>query len=237
MPYNRYNKKPFKKSYKKRYNSMTPKQVASIARSVGRQDKPVREIRFWNSATPTLTTSTLGASFSTMELSAIPQGDDLDERTGNKIYMSGVKTTITFKNFSAQSRFVRVSVVKNRNVAGDLLDTSASWSDIYQGVNYNDLGASVTLLDAQAPLNRDVLEVFYDKVFTLAPVGNERDNYQFTKYIPINRKFEYGDEGNPTTTLSGQLYLIIHLIKPDFTVGNSDATDVVHMSRVFYKDA
>lgn len=229
-------KKPYKKTYKKKqaidYNT-----IAKIARSVTRADKPVREKRFWNSATPTLTTSTLGASFSSMELSSIPQGDDLDERTGNKIYISGVKTTISMKNFAPQSRFVRISIVKNRNKAGDLLDTSTSWSDLYQGVNYNDLGASVTLLDAQAPLNRDVLEIFYDKVFTLALVGQERDNYQFTKYIRINRKFEYGDEGDPTTSLSGQLYLIAHVIKPDFAVGNSDATDVVHMSRVFYKDA
>lgn len=229
------NRKNYRKNYKPR-NTLTPATVAKIARQVSREDKPVRECRFWNSGTPTLTTATLAASFNTMELSIISQGDDLNNRTGSKIYMSGVKIDVTIKNFAPQSRLVRISVVKNRNRAGDLLDTTA-WSDIYQGTTYADRTADARILDSQSPLNKDVLEIFYDKVFRVAQTEDTNDSIHFTKYIPINRKFEYGDDGTTNVALSGQLYLILHVIKPDFAAGTSDATDVIAMSRVFFKDA
>lgn len=233
----------YKKRYtKKPYRPLTAHSVAKIARSVTRADKPVREIRFTNDGNggrpgPTLDTSTLANSFKVLELSNIVQGDDLNDRTGSKIYMSGVKLSITLKNFSTQSRLVRLMCVKNRNKAGDLLDVGGSWSDLFQNVDYTDRTADARILDAQSPLNRDVLEIFYDKTFQLSPTQDPKDSMQLSKYIPINRKFEYGDDGTTNVTLSGQLYFIMHVIKPDFGAGTADATDVITYARVFFKDA
>lgn len=237
MPSYAKSKPAYKKRYsKKPYRPLTANTVAKIARSVTRADKPVREIRFWNAATPTLDTASIANSFKKLELTEIEQGDSLDNRTGAKIYMSGVKVSVTMKNFSTQTRLVRLSLVKNRNRAGDLLDTT-SYTDLYQGTGFQNRGADVSILDSQSPLNKDVLEILYDKVFYLSSTGEPRDAIQFTKYIRVNRKFEYGDDGLTNVALSGQLYWIMHVIKPDFATGNTDATDVITMARVFFKDA
>lgn len=241
MPFYR---KPYtkKSTYRRPYRRpMTTKRVAKIARHVTRVDKPVREIRFVNDGNagrpgPTFSTLVLSDSFKTLELSNIAQGTDKDNRIGNKIWMSGVKVSITMKNFSTQSRFFRLMLVKNRNRAGDLLDTTA-WSDLYQDVNFNDQGADGRILDAQSPLNKDVVEIFYDRVFQLSPSADPKDSFAFTKWIRVNRKFEYGDDGSPNVALTGQLYWIMHVIQPDFGTGTADASDCITYARVFFKDA
>lgn len=243
MPYSYASKKSYSRSYgkKKGYNKgpsskVTRSDVVKIARQVSRKSLPTREARFpLDNVAATFHTGALANSFKYAVLTALEQGDQQNQRTGDKCYYAGAKFRFSCSNPLTVARAVRVIFARNINRNGDLLDVS-TWTDLYTKNDETDRTADMKSGDLTSPLNTGVLEIFFDKTYHVRPdsTGLPLD---ISGYVKLNRKVEWDNLGtNYATVSNGSIYAIFHLIEPtDATSTSVSAFNA--MIRVFYKDA
>lgn len=227
-----YRRRPY---YKRK--PMNPYTVAKIAKRVVNSQKPFREARFnlWHP----LDTSVLANSFGIDHLTDIQIGNEVDNRTGKSIFLKGIKFNVSLTNNSlGKPRVVRCLVVHTRNKDGDLLDTS-TWTDLYTSNTFGDRPADAKSGDIVFPINRDILDVYYDRLVTLSTETSFRGCAQFSKYLKINRKVTYDDSGSPgigPQLTSGRFYVIFHVCEPDDTL-DASVVRITGLARVFFTDA
>lgn len=229
-------RRPYRRPYYKR-RPVNKSTVAKIAKKVAYSTRPKRECRF-NIFHP-LDSSLVATSFGVDHLTDIQQGLEVDNRSGKTIFLKGIKFNVSFaNNSSTKPRALRFLLVHTRNRDGDLLDTT-SWTDLYQSSTFADRPADSKSGDIVSPINRDILDVYFDKVFTLSAETANHASTLFSKYIKIGRQVHYDDSGSPGASpqlTSGRFYSIVHLCEPDDTV-SADVLRVTGMARVFYSDA
>lgn len=235
MPaYARSSKKPYRKrTYKKR--PITAQRVAQIARKVAYKAQPIRECRmhFFKN----LKTSVLNDSFSVTDLSNISIGDNVDERHGKAIYITGAKF-----NFSAvassgltKPKVLRVILCRTVNRDGDLLDFS-TWTDLYQSTTFGDRTADALVGDITFPLNTDIIQPLYDKTYRLMGTNTDSCTLQLSKFMRIGQKIVYDDDGATAQPINGKLYLIIHLCEAG-TVFTVNEVSIDGLLRIFFRDS
>lgn len=241
MPY--ASKKSYSRTYgkKKGYSKgpsskVTKSDVVKIAKQVAHKAMPTREARFpLDNVSATFHTNTVANAFKYAVLTALEQGDQDNQRTGDKCYFSGAKFRFSCTNPNSAPRAVRVIFCRNINRNGDLLDVS-TWSDLYTKNDETDRSADNKSGDLTHPLNTGVLQIFYDKTFHVRPdsTGLPLD---VSGYVKINQKVTWDNLGTSYSTVSsGIIFAIFHLIEPTDTL-SATVSPFNAMVRVFYKDA
>lgn len=229
MPFKVNRKRTYRrKTYRKPY---AKKSVAKTAKAVVRKLEPTREIRFTDggalagNVTPTNT-------FSSEIISAISLGDDLKSRTGPEIYVSGMKVDLVIMNRDFNStRGFRFMCVKNRNPA-DTLDV-VSYSDLYEGTNfqkYTPLGFGE---EFHLPINRDVLKVIADKKFVVKPTSQGAVRCSF--WIPIKQIWKYKTVYSSDNITTGTVYVICQAVDLSGVVLTSTC-DFNWVGRLYFKN-
>lgn len=217
-----------RKTYKK---AVTAKDAYRIAKRVTRANQPRRESRF--NFSKVMSTSAVANSFLTSDVTIISQGDTFNSRSGNQVYISGVKLNYCINNPHTAPRGLRLMVVKDINMNTDVLDIT-TWTNLFTGSSFGDQVATGTNQDSSFPLNTGVLKVMFDRTYYLAP--NSEGFKMISQYIPIKQRVTYSDLGSTTTNVdSGSIYVIAHLLEstgtPSGTSSDSDGT-----LRVFFRD-
>lgn len=222
-----YRKKPTKK--------ITKSAVVKIAKQVANKSKPTREARFWlDNSVSQFHTNLVGNAFKYAVLTSLEQGDQDNQRTGDRIWLGGCKIRVSCTNPLTVPRALRVIVCQNRNANGDLLDVGG-WSDLYTNNAESDSAATNKSHDITAPLNSNI-RVFYDKTFHIRPnsMGLPLD---LDTFVRINKKIVYDNLGiSYSAVSSGTVFAIFHLIEPT-DVLDPTPSPFSAMIRVFYKDA
>lgn len=233
MPYKRNNNT--KKTYTKR-SMPTANYIAKIAKSVTNKEKPTREARFaLDNSVTTFHTNVLANAFKYSVLNAIAQGNQPNERTGDRIYISGAKVNFMCANAHTSPRALRVMCVANQNRNGDLLDLS-TFTDLFTSYAESDRTADNKSGDIVHPIN-EIAKIYFDKVFLIPPDSSGGAGVHKTIWIPIRRTVVYDNLGTSAVTISnGSLYLIFHLCEPDDTL-SATISGFHCLTRVFYKDA
>lgn len=228
------NRKTHRKGYKKAYTKKTKAgQVASIAKSVTLSLKPSKEIRF-NPAVATLISTTVPQSFLNIWLTNINKGTQVNERTGNKIHVKGVRYSFSFSNDHTKTRVVRFMIVKTINMSGDTLDIT-NYSDIYQASNFANRTPDAKAGDLTTTINPSILKVYCDKHYKCPP--NTEGTTEITGYCPINLNTTYDDAGATTALMSGKLWLIVQSIEVANDAPVAANNHLYGCARVFYRDA
>lgn len=236
MPFYR---KPYakKSTYRRPYRRqpMTTKRVAKIARHVTRVDKPTKEYRKNNGGTlNTLTPPNSGIHY--LNLVDISPGDLKDQRTSNKIYLAGIKLTMSLQNDSVTApRYCRVLLLHTTNRDGDLLDVSG-WTDLLQDNDRADYTPTGLSGDSVCPINTDIVKPLYDRVWKLGKDGDSSSAVHIQKWIPVRQYVRYDNEGGSPMVTSGLYYLVLMMIEPS-NVASSTPLKYNYMTRLFFKDA
>lgn len=238
MPYRKTYRKPYpKRNNKKKYvkRPLSTYQVAKIARRVVHKQAPTKEFRFNGGGT--LDTNLLSASFHHKDCMLITAGDHKDDRTSNRIYVSGIKLNLSLANDSTtRPRCVRVMMVHTTNRNGDLLDVSGTWTDLFQDDTFNDYTATGLSGDAVVPINTDIVRPDLDINMMLNAEAQPGSAKVYSKWIPIKRYVYFDNDGSTTTSTSGKTWFILHLCEPDNTTSPSTVR-YNYMARLFFKDA
>lgn len=220
---------------RKRYNKggKKNKKLIQTIRKEHHKMVPSQQIRFTadmsllGSATPT-------ATFNWLELSGyFAQGTLHNQKMCDKLYVSGLKLTISaLNNNPNSSKIVRVMVVRNKNPA-DTLDSSG-WSDIYETELFAPYAPTGLMKDSVRPINTDVLAVHHDSKFTL-PIKTERIK-TYSVWVPIKRKWTYKTVANSTNVSNGKTFLIIQAVDAQLTgTPPVTTTDISYFARLYYK--
>lgn len=235
-----YSQKSYKKSrYQKKKNytkrPMTAYQVATIARRVAYKSQPVKECRFLFDKG--LKTNVLADSFQYSDITNIPVGTLQDERIGGAVYISGVKVNISFgvAVASTQPKAIRLMLVRTINRDADLLDLT-TWTDLFTSTTYADRTADALIGDITAPINTDIVRPLYDQVIRFNPTNTDSSSFVFSKYMKINQKVLYDNDGATSQPINGKIYLIAHLCEFGLT-SSANAVQMNGILRVFYRDA
>lgn len=236
MPVYNYSKKPFKKNYKKNYKkAITEKDVARIARNVSQANKLTKEKRFYTYTV--LKTDVLANSFALLDITNIDEGLEADQRVGRKIVYNGFKYNITIDNNRVEERYIRLMVLQARN-ANDPPDLSG-WTDLYQDTNYQNRTADMLAGDTVYPINRDVWNVYMDKLIKLSSASTDGSSKVVSGYLRFNKRIEYDNEGAGANVpiQGGQIYFIAHACEV-YAPSGSTATGTGFMAllRAFFKD-
>lgn len=240
MPYYTRSKSRYsRKSYGRRYGRRRPvttRTVAKIAKRVVNKSHPMRELR---KVLPnaTMDTNILANSFNLVSLTDISTGDNIDNRTGNRIFLAGVKMSLSFANDSAtRPRALRLMVLQLINRDAEVLDT-ATWTDLYQSTNYTYRTATATSADLVYPLNTDLVKPLMDTTIRISTETAKDSAYIFQKYLPIRKYVEYdGYGGSPYDVHTGRFVFLAHLCEPDDTVSPSTVR-ASGLFRIFFRDA
>lgn len=209
--------------------SSTTSQVKSIIRSSNK----AKEKRFDNNGA--LATNVLATSFAFVNLTDIAQGIVLNTRLQDEITINYVHIALSLHNNSSlKAKFIRIMLVKERSSRGIVLDTT-NWTNLFEGTDFLNRTADALSGDISSPLNRDVLDIIFDKVVVIKP---ELIGAMYIKRkIRVNRKVKYntisGEADNPNT---GRLYYIVHVMEGD-NASSSVIINLESMARVFFKDS
>lgn len=232
-------RKNYNTNYRKKNNNknkatkMTYRTVAKIARSVNYRARPTKELRTHLYGT-LIANGTVAQSFLVAVPTTIALGDQENQRTGNRVYLSGIKLNGAFLNNGIVTRGMRLIVCHNKNADGNLLDT-VTWSDLFTNLSKADRPADKQIGDYIHPLNTDILDVLVDRQIQLKP--ESEGAYTFNLYIPIKKYQTYDALGATTGITSGLYYIIYHLCELDNDLTRSTTVNVDSMSRLFFKDA
>lgn len=189
-----------------------------------------QENRYSTGANLTGSPSVAG-SFSVLDIHNIAQGSQLNQKASEKIYVSGAQVTIAAANKHTDARVLRVMLVQNRNPA-DTLDTT-TLTDLYETEAFAPKTPDGLQGDANAPINRDVLRVLYDKRFVLKPATEQC--YNFKLWMPIKRYWLYKTVANNNAIASGKTYLVVQSLEVDGSL-STNLTVYNAMVRLFYKN-
>lgn len=235
MPYAR--RRPASRSSKKKTYSKKPRKVTlatvkKVAKSVVTKLTPKREIRFHNFGF--FNTGTFSQSWGLVNLNNIALGTQDNQRTGDKIYMSGFHTVFAIRNTSGLPRSFRIIVLKDMNRNGDVLDITGL-DNLFTDVSELDRQADGLVGDITSPINSNY-KVFYHKQMLLEPEQLGKD-YVFKKFIPLKQLVRYDNLGaQPTTPQSGNIRLLWKVEEFTSTPSGSNV-QYEAFQRVYYRDA
>lgn len=205
------------------------KKIAKIARQVHNKEEPVREIRF--ALAKACSTTAIANGMHSVSIGNISQGDQRNQRSGNKIYMSGAKVSLHIENGDTSSRTVRCMILQARAVsnAPDVI----TYTNLYATSAYVAQGPSFVNYDTTLPVNRDVWKVICDKKFSIGPssqVGSIVKDF----WCPIKKTLRYQTIGSNTT--DDRIYFIYEVIQDD-NATNTAVSQISYMLQVYFKDA
>lgn len=218
------------KNTKKNYKKKAPKSLIKQAKFTERylqKKEPSREIR--EAFTAGLHSVAVANSFVNKELTNIASGTQINQKTANSIYMSGVQITGSFSNNSTVTRGLRFIILREKNPS-DTLDF-VTYSELYEDYTFSPRTPDRYSGDFNSPLNRDIFEILCDKRFILPP------KIEGTKVVkwwcPIKRKVTYKTVANSNNASNGKIYAIAHLCE---LTNAADAQTVVFdsMMRIFF---
>lgn len=227
------NYKKSKPAYRKKARKpMTPATVAKIARKVTHKERPVKEIRYSLSSLDMQTSGPVTNFTRHATLTTLVQGDQINQRTGDTIFVSGVRMKLSVCNRDTTSRLLRVMLLRPNNPSA--LADLVAYSDVYENFDYVERAPNASLQDATANINLDQYVVHYDNTFRLPPYTQAGPTLKDV-WIPIARKVEYETVASTNVT-NGRIYLVWELIQPD-NILTADITTVSIQTRMFFKDA
>lgn len=143
----------------------------------------------------------VGVLQNTSMFHAIVKGTDVGDRTGDKIFVKGIRLRGTFYNPNdgttggADVGRIRLSVLENKRPGS--LQTDNTWisqSADNSPVNYVGTGVAAQMVLQYNPFK---FKVYFDKVYPLKMKGtgsNEPKTVIINEYIKINRYFTFNNE-------------------------------------------
>jgi len=220
-----------KKTYSKKYSKkLTVATVKKVAKSVVTKLAPKREIRFHSFGM--LNTGTFSQSWGTVLLSNIALGTQDNQRTGDKVYLSGFQTVFALRNSSAVARSFRIIVLKDLNRNGDILDIT-NLDNLFTDTSEADRPADGLIGDVTSPINSNY-KVFFHRQMVIEPetVGK---SVIFRRFIPLKQLVRYDNLGSqPVQT--GNIRILWKLEEfASIPSGANLQYETFH--RVFYRDA
>lgn len=227
---------PFKKSFRKRpYRKRRTAKKQSLNKAVKKvvfKAKPKREERFY--LDKDFSTSVLANSFQNHTISNVAQGDQFNQRSGKRIYVSGVRATLAIQNNSTvKAKFLRLMLLRGKDARGTTLDLT-TWTNLYRDENFVDTTARADGVDVTYPLNTGLVQVLFDHVYKI-PIESEGTMY-INRFIPIKRYLTYDSLGTGNIPTTGQYHLIAHICDGD-DVTTATVVKARGMYRLHFKDA
>lgn len=219
-----------KKAYKKK--TQQKKALTKAIKKVVNKSKPKREKRFFFNSD--LFTSVTANSFAYNTITNIEQGDQLNQRDGKKVYMSGLRLSLAVQSNSAvKTKFLRVMLVQNRQAQGSVLNLT-TFGNLLRNETFVDIAPTQTSADVTYTLNTSLLRVYFDRTYRV--LMESEGSTLINRYIPIKKTLNYDNVGSGNVPTNGEIYLILHLTEGD---DDPSATTVKArgMIRTFYKDA
>lgn len=220
-----------RKTYRKK-KTARKSALTKAVKKVVYKTRPKREERFF--VNKDFSTDTIANAFDTQVISNIAQGDQFNQRDGKRIYVSGVRLTFASQsNSTVKAKYLRLMVLRNKNSAGGTLDTTG-FTNLLRNENFVDWPAQNHSLDITYPLNTNLLQIYFDKVYKILPEAE--GNLYINRYVPIKRVLHYEGLGSGNVPTNGELFVVAHLCDGD------DVTTVTTikaraMYRIHYKDA
>ena len=142
----------------------------------------------------TVITTSISSTGAITNLSAIAQGDAINQRTGNSVLATGVHLNMVFSlNASATASYVRALLFIDKQQVGD---TSPSGSDLITGNYTGHLAASTV----------GRFQILFDYLFPLNDVGLK--NKVIRKYIKLNKHIRFNGTAS-SDIQKGGLYMLL----------------------------
>lgn len=180
------------------------------------------------------TFTSMATRMQSSQLNDISKGQDVGDRIGSSIYITGVKIKGTIQSNSAnKTKFIRIMIVRNNNCNADTLDTTA-YHNLYQNESFAEVAPSGVQTDGRLNVNRDVVHCYSSKIFKIK--SEAQDAVQFNYWVPIKWTTNYAyDSTVGSNPLNGRIYLVVNLFDGD---NNSTSTTVIFscQATLYFKD-
>lgn len=164
-------------------------------------------------------------------LTTIAKGDQVNQREGGAVHVSGVKLNLVGDNqYANTSRLFRIVVVSLKT---DTLPTS---TNIYMDDDFAPLATTGTQATAAQSINNRLFSVIFDRYYDVRPI--EQSGFKKDIWIPIKRKlqYEFGSSTVNDNPVRNQLYLI-SLLHEFGTTGSANNFQVHGKFKTYFKDA
>jgi len=224
-----YKKKGHSKKYPKRLTVAT---VKAVAKKAVKQLAPRREIRFHEYGT--LNTGTFAASWQQLPLTNISLGTQDNQRSGDKIYITGVRFMLAVRNAGAVARSFRLLILKNLNRNADLLDT-VGLDNLFTAEDEQDRQSDGLIGDIINPINSNY-KVFLNRSFVVEPETVGR-SLIYKKYCPLKQLVRYDNLGTNNTTVSSGVIRALVKLEEFQSVGSGALMQFEAFYQVFFRDA
>lgn len=206
-------------------------------KSIVKQTMPAKQIRFLAQSTTMQTAAAIsaGTSFLISNLSDIVQGDQTNQRERDSIFVKGVALRVVLSHGGSKCRGMRILIVRPCSVTVPF-DTSAL-NNIMEDETYATQPYDRATDSLLYPPNRDVLQVYYDKVHKMIPETLSQGDNRFNVYVKPKCLIRYNDpSGSSTAPMNGPLYMIAFVAEYDAVV-TADLTTANIMSTVYFSDS
>lgn len=237
MPYRRNPYKRRKMPRRRNYAFLAPKTAKAVKAIATRAVKtwtPLREIRYVATVSQLLTNGTVGQRCNATHLTNIAIGDQLNQRTGPKVYITGIKFDLYAVNASTTlDRHFNFALVTDISRA-QTLDTT-TFSNLMEDSSFAETAPSAVNTNFQYYYNKELVKVHKARrlLLTQDGSGNERKSVSFFWKPRRPHKVQY-ERTNSTEVVSGKIWLVIHLAEAAQTA-SADVVDYQWRARVFYR--
>lgn len=237
MPYRRYSRNRMRfrrRRFASRLPYRTAKAVKAIATRAVKQWTPLKEIRFNALTSQFLTNGTIGQRVSATNLTSIALGDQYNQRTGPKIYITGVKLDFFVANASSTlDRHFNICLATDIS-RSQTLDI-ANFTNLMEDSSFVEQAPSSVNTNFQYTYNHELLKVHLAKRCLLSENGSGSEKRQLSYFWKPKRPYKVQFERVSSTELtSGKLWLLLHLAEAG-QVASADVVNYQWRARVFFR--
>lgn len=225
---------PYKKTNRRRRTRRpAAKSVKAIATRVVKNWTPLKEIRF---AAPTgqfLTNGTIAQRCDSNHLTSIALGNQVNQRTGDKIYITGIKFDLYCANNSATLDRHFNWCLATDIARGDTLNET-TYGNMMEDFQFAALAPSPVNTNFQYTYNTELIKPLRKGRFLVSSVGNKPTRQTSFFWKPHRpHKVQY-ERVNSNNIISGKIFLLLHLAEAG-QVASADTCDYQWRARVYFR--
>lgn len=231
MPYARYRRRTYRRPYKRRRYASTK----AIATKVVKNWTPAKQIRFAPPISQFSTSGAIGNRVSANNLTNISIGSQLNQRTSDKIYISGIKIDVFADNNSTVlDRHFNICLATDIS-RNEVLNTT-TFANMMEDFQFDPQPPNAAGTNFQYNYNSELLKVNLKRRLLLGATTVAGTHYASRSFYwkpKRPHKVQY-QRVNSNVVTSGRLWLLFHLAETG-GVASTDTVDFQWRAQVYFR--